>query len=82
MQRLLPLRIFASLFIISLFFWGCVSGSQQGGANAARVAEMEKRLAKVEEALADLNQRISVMQFMIDDHENMMRLGERPKATK
>lgn len=83
MQILLRLKIFASLFTVSLLFWGCVaSSSGQKEAEALRAAELEDRIARNEEALTDLTHRLSVMQFMVDDHENMLRLGEKPKAPK
>lgn len=78
MQIHLRLRTLTSLFIVSLLFWGCVaSSSKQEEAEALRVAELEERLAKSEETVTDLTHRLSVMQFMVDDHENMLRLSEK-----
>lgn len=76
MQKFLRLPVLASLFIASLLFTGCAA-STAGQGNAAYVSGLEERLAKNEAAIADLNHRISILQIMVDDHENMLRLGKR-----
>lgn len=40
---------------------------------AVRMATMEKQLSKNEETIADLSHRLSVLQFMVDNHERMLR---------
>ncbi|MCW7752936.1 tol-pal system protein YbgF [Desulfobotulus sp. H1] len=51
----------------------CACATHQTDSEMVRIATMEKQIARNEEMLSDLSQRLSVMQFMVDGHERMLR---------
>lgn len=52
--------------------------SHQPDPNATRITTMESQIARNEEAIADLSQRLSVLQFMVDGHERTLRTAPAP----
>ncbi|TWI77479.1 Beta-barrel assembly machine subunit BamD [Desulfobotulus alkaliphilus] len=60
----------------------CLSAcaSRQPDATQARISTMEQQISRNEEVISDLSQRLSVMQFMVDSHERMLRNPASPAA--
>jgi tol-pal system protein YbgF len=65
------------LFLAGLL---CACASHQPDAESIRITTMEKQIARNEEVLADLSHRLSVMQFMVDSHERMLRTSASPAS--